>query len=315
MMIAASNLTKTYGETTAVGGLDLDVEEGSVHGFVGPNGAGKTTTMQMIVGLISPSEGSVTIDGEPAGSVAAKSKIGYSPQELSLYDSMTGWEYLRHMGQVAGMSRSEVNERAEELLEWLSLTDAADQEAGGYSGGMKRRLSIAQARIHEPELLILDEPTTGLDPAGRQTIMDALESLPEEGITVFVSSHVLAELEQYIDTVTILRDGELVVTDSIDSVQDTYGGEAFAVDTDNNAAVAELLADHDLVRSVEREDGELLVMTDQPDEFRQALQQSLVDEGISLLSLTEEGTLQEAFTDIIDGDGDAEAIDEEVSER
>jgi ABC-2 type transport system ATP-binding protein len=320
-MIDATNLTKEYGETTAVDRLDLHVEAGSVHGFVGPNGAGKTTTMQMIVGLLSPSEGSVTIDGEPAGSIAAKRKIGYSPQELSLYESMTGREYLRYMGRVSGMSRGDAVDRTEELLEWLDLTDAADKAAGGYSGGMKRRLSIAQAMIHEPDLLVLDEPTTGLDPSGRQKIMDALESLPEDGMTVFVSSHVLAELEQYIEAVTILRDGELVVTDSIDAVQETYGGEAFAVETDDDERVATLLSDHDLVRSVEHEDDRLLVMTDEPDEFRQQLQQLLVDEGISLMALTEEGTLQEAFADIMagegraDSDGGATAADEEVSDR
>jgi len=314
-MIEASDLTKKYGETTAVDGLELAVETGSVHGFVGPNGAGKTTTMQMIVGLLSPTTGEVRIDGEPAGSIAAKRKIGYSPQELSLYESMTGREYLRYMGRVSGMSRSDAAERAEELLEWLDLTDAADQQAGGYSGGMKRRLSIAQALIHEPDLLVLDEPTTGLDPSGRQKIMDALESLPEDGMTVFVSSHVLAELEQYIDSVTILRDGELVVTDSIDDVQETYGGEAFAVETDDDERVRELLVDHDLVRSVDREDGRLLVMTDEPDEFRKELQQLLVDEGISLMSLTEEGTLQEAFADIMAGaDGADEKGDESGDE-
>ncbi|WP_336327923.1 ABC transporter ATP-binding protein [Halovenus sp. HT40] len=304
-MIDTTNLTKRFDEETAVEGLDLSVEEGSVHGFVGPNGAGKTTTMKMLVGLLEPTEGEALIDDEPAGSVAAKRRIGYSPQELSLYDSMTARRYLRFMGRTAGMSKADARERSDELLEWIDLEDAADRAVGGYSGGMKRRVSLAQAMIHDPDLLILDEPTTGLDPAGRQTIMDALESLPEEGMTVFVSSHVLAELEQYIDSVTIVRDGTHVVTDSIDAVQDEHGGEAFAIETDDNERVRAILADHALVNSVEVDDEELLVMTEQPDEFRQQFQQLLVDEGISLRSLTEEGTLQEAFTDIIEA-GDAE---------
>jgi ABC-2 type transport system ATP-binding protein len=300
-MIEATNLTKRYGEETAVEGINLTVERGGVHGFVGPNGAGKTTTMKMLVGLLDPTEGEVSIGGEPAGSVAAKRQIGYSPQELSLYDSMTARRYLHFMGRTAGMSKAAARERTDELLEWINLTDAADRPVGGYSGGMQRRVSLAQAMIHDPDLLILDEPTTGLDPAGRQTIMDALESLPEEGMTVFVSSHVLAELEQYIDDVTIVRDGEHVVTDSVDAVRDEHGGEAFAVETGDNERLEPLLAEHPLVNSVEVDDDELLVMTDQPDEFRRQLQQLLVDEGISLHSLTEKGTLQEAFTDIIDG--------------
>jgi ABC-2 type transport system ATP-binding protein len=298
-IIETTNLTKHFGETVAVDSLDLEVERGSVHGLVGPNGAGKTTAMQLIIGLLSPTEGEAAVAGEPAGSLAAKEKIGYAPQDLALYDSMTGREYLEYMGKVAGMDSSAVADRADELLDWLDMTDAADRPTGEYSGGMRQRIGLAQAMIHEPELLLLDEPTRGLDPTGRQKIMDSLESLPDEGITVFVSSHVLSELEQYINDVTILQDGRHVMTDTIDAVQDAYGGEAFSVETGDNEAVLALLEGHELVQSVEVEDGALLVMTDQPEEFRQALQQLLVDEGISLRSLSEEGTLQEAFADIV----------------
>ncbi len=299
-MIETSNLTKRFGETVAVDGIDLTVEEGSVHGFVGPNGAGKTTAMQLLVGLLSPSEGAATIGGEPAGSKAAKELLGYSPQELALRESMTGRGYLEYMGRAAGMSKSDVRERADELLAWLDLEAAAGRRVGSYSGGMQRRLSLAQAMIHEPELLILDEPTTGLDPSGRQKIMDALRELPEQGMTVFVSSHVLAELEQYVGKVTILRDGEIVITDTIDAVQQAYGGQALAVETDDDERVAELLADIEVARNVEIEDGRLLVMTDDADELRSRLQGLLVEHDISLRSMSETGTLQEAFADILE---------------
>jgi len=299
-MIETSNLTKRFGETVAVDGIDLIVEKGSVHGFVGPNGAGKTTAMQLIVGLLSPSEGEAIIGGEPAGSKAAKELLGYSPQELALRESMTGRGYLEYMGRAAGMSKSDVRERADELLAWLDLEEAAGRRVGSYSGGMQRRLSLAQAMIHEPELLILDEPTAGLDPSGRQKIMDALRELPEQGMTVFVSSHVLAELEQYVGKVTILRDGEVVITDTIDAVQQAYGGQALAVETDDDERVAELLADVKVARNVEREDGRLLVMTDDADELRNRLQGLLVEHDISLRSMSEAGTLQEAFADILE---------------
>lgn len=302
-VIESTNLTKHFGKTVAVNGVDLAVESGTVHGFVGPNGAGKTTTMQMLVGLLQPTEGQATITGEPAGSLAAKRNIGYSPQELSLYDSMRGRQYLEFMGRAAGMDKTEASERAEELLEWLDLSDAAGRKTAGYSGGMKRRLSLAQAMIHEPELLILDEPTTGLDPSGRQKIMDALEELPETGITVFVSSHVLAELEQYVDAVTILRDGEVVFSDSIEAVKEATGGQAFAVETDDNEAVVALVADWETVQNVEIDGDRVLVVADDPDRFRQDLQAALVDEGIALRSLSEEGTLQEAFADLMETDG------------
>ncbi|QSG07499.1 ABC transporter ATP-binding protein [Halapricum desulfuricans] len=299
-MIETTNLTKRFGETVAVDGIDLTVEEGSVHGFVGPNGAGKTTAMQLLVGLLSPSEGAATIGGKPAGSKAAKELLGYSPQELALRESMTGRGYLEYMGRAAGMSKSDVRERADELLAWLDLEEAAGRRVGSYSGGMQRRLSLAQAMIHEPELLILDEPTTGLDPSGRQKIMDALRELPEQGMTVFVSSHVLAELEQYVGKVTILRDGEIVITDTIDAVQQAYGGQALAVETDDDERVAELLADVEVARNVEIEDGRLLVMTDDADELRNRLQGLLVEHDISLRSMSEAGTLQEAFADILE---------------
>jgi ABC-2 type transport system ATP-binding protein len=301
-MIEARNLTKRFGETVAVDGVDLTVEEGSAHGLVGPNGAGKTTAMQLIIGLLSPTAGEVSVAGEPAGSKAAKRHIGYSPQELALYESMTGREYLEFMGKIAGMDSEALDARVEEVVDWVELGDAADRPTGDYSGGMRQRVSLAQAMLHEPDLLVLDEPTSGLDPTGRQRVMDTIEGLPAEGMTVFVSSHVLSELEQYVDSVTVLRDGEKVMTDAVDSVQATYGGGAFAVETDDDEAARELVAAIDVVRTVEVEDDQLLVMTDDPDAFRRELQQELVEHGISLRSLSEEGTLQEAFADIVAGD-------------
>ncbi len=309
-MIEARDLTKRYGDLTAVDGIDLTVEAGSIHGFIGPNGAGKTTTMQMMVGLLSPSEGEVMIDGEPAGSIPAKETIGYSPQDPALDESMTGQTYLEYMGQTAGMG-SETRERAAELLEWLDLSDAANQKIGGYSGGMKRRLSLAQAMIHEPELLILDEPTAALDPSGRMAIIESLKDLTERGMTVFVSSHVLAELEQFIDTVTILHDGQLVETGPVDSIQDRYGGQTFAVDTSENEQLVGLLEGRGWVTSVRLdEDGSITIMTDDPDEFRTELQQLLADEGILLESLQETGGLESAFADAIERNENEEVTTE-----
>ncbi len=229
--IETTDLTKQFGDLTAVDGINLSVEQGRIHGFVGQNGAGKTTTIQMLVGLLSPTAGSATICGEPAGSLAAKKRIGYSPQEPQFYSTMTGYDYLRYMGKTAGMG-GDAADRAKELLEWLDLDDAAHKKIGGYSGGMKRRLSMAQAVIHDPDVLILDEPTATLDPEGRKEIIDALQDMTDEGMTVFVSSHVLDELEKFIEYVTILHEGTLVESGPLDAIQDkveTEGGlqEAF----------------------------------------------------------------------------------------
>jgi len=311
-MIETTNLTKRYGDLTAVECVDLTVEAGSIHGFVGPNGAGKTSTMQMLVGLTSPTEGEALIDGAPAGSIEANATIGYSPQDPALEEGMTGRSYLHYMGKMAGLE-DDLEERTEEVLAWIDLADAADQPIGEYSGGMQRRISLAQAMIHEPDLLILDEPTAALDPSGRMAIIESLEDLTEEGVTVFVSSHVLAELEQFIDTVSILRDGTLVETGPVDDIETGGSGQAFAVETDDDDRLAALLDDRSWVTEVTREDDVLAVRTDQPDEFRSELQQLLADEGILLQSLQETGGLEEAFADVVnvdDADQRAEAADD-----
>lgn len=216
--INARNLTKHYDDVKAVQGIDLTVEEGSIHGFVGPNGAGKSTTMQMLVGAVTPTVGEATIYGEPAGSHAARERTGYAPQNPVFYESMTARAYLKYMGKVAGFD-GELTDRVDELLSWLDLDDASGQAIGGFSGGMKRRLGLAQAMIHDPQLLILDEPTAELDPQGRAAIIDALENLAEEGKTIFVSSHVLRELEQFIERVTIIDNGQVLQSGPLEEVQ------------------------------------------------------------------------------------------------
>jgi len=299
-MIEATNLTKRYGELTAVDSVDLTVERGDIHGFVGPNGAGKSTTMQMLVGLVSPSDGEATIGGEPAGSLAASELIGYAPQEPAFYESMTGLDYLVYMGKTAGMS-GDIEARARELLERFDLADAARQSIGGYSGGMKRKLGLAQAMIHEPELLILDEPTATLDPEGRAAVIDSLEAMTDEGMTVFVSSHVLAELEQFIDTVTILVDGKVATSGPVGEIQDRVAADTYRVDSTDNDRLADILAEHDAVERVARaEDGSLRVTPTDGESFTTELQRTMADAGITMQSLEQEGGLEEAFLDLLD---------------
>ena len=171
-MIEAKNLTKTFGDFTAVDGIDLMVRKGTIHGFVGPNGAGKTTTMKMLIGAISCTRGEGYIKGYEVGSITAKQLIGYSPEQPFFYKDMVASDYLVYMARICGMKRAEARNKALDLLNWLDLGDFSESKVGGFSAGMKQRLSLAQALIHEPELLILDEPTANMDPTGRMAILD-----------------------------------------------------------------------------------------------------------------------------------------------
>lgn len=298
-MIETSGLTKAYGDVTAVEDVDLTVENGDIHGFVGHNGAGKTTTMQMLTGLVTPTSGEAYIGGDPAGTRAAAERIGYAPQDPAFYDSMTGRDYLVYMGKLSAVDGS-ARDRAEEVLEWLDLTDAADQRVDGYSGGMLRRLVVGQAVLGDPELLILDEPTAALDPEGRAMIIDALEALTDEGTTVFVSSHVLTELEQFVDTVTFLRRGQVVASGPLEELLSSTV-ERFVVDASDNALLADLLADRESVGGVDREeDGRLVVTTDDPDAFAVALPRVLVDAGLGLYSVDRQGGLEERFLEVLE---------------
>ena len=300
-VIETRGLTKEYGDVTAVTDIDLTVENGEIHGFVGHNGAGKTTTMQMLTGLVTPTRGEAYIGGDPAGTRAATERIGYAPQDPTFYESMTGRDYLVYMSKLSAVEGS-ARERADELLARLDLTGAADQAVGGYSGGMLRRLAVGQAMLGDPELLILDEPTAALDPEGRAMIIDALETLTDEGTTIFVSSHVLTELEQFIDTVTFLKEGQVVASGPLAEVLSSTAAEQYVVDTSDNDRLTDLLAAHESVVGVDRgDDGRLVVTTDDPEGFALALPRILADANLGLYSVDRQGGLEERFLDILDG--------------
>jgi len=302
-VIETRGLTKEYGDVTAVTDIDLTVEDGEIHGFVGHNGAGKTTTMQMLTGLVTPTRGEAYIGGDPAGTQAATKRIGYAPQNPEFYESMTGRDYLTYMGKLSAVDGS-ARDRADELLARLDLTGAADQAVGGYSGGMLRRLAVGQAMLGDPELLILDEPTAALDPEGRAMIIDALETLTDEGTTIFVSSHVLTELEQFIDTVTFLKEGQVVTSGPLAEVLSSTATDRYIVDASDNDRLADLLAAHDSVSSLDRDDGRLVVTTDDPEGFALALPRVLSDANLGLYSVDREDGLEERFLDILDDGGE-----------
>jgi ABC-2 type transport system ATP-binding protein len=244
-MIEAKNLTKYFGigrkTVKAVDGIDFSVSSAGVHGYLGPNGAGKTTTIKMLVGGLGITRGSATIMGYKVGSVKANSLIGYVSEHPMFFD-MTLYNYLIYMGRLGHLSKSQAEKKAEELILWLGLEEAADRKVNNYSSGMKQKAALAQALIHEPEILILDEPTANLDPVGRAgMIKHILELVRDRGLTVFVSSHILGEVEQLADYVTIINNGKIILSDDIKSIKKQLVGNHYILETSKNDLILKKL--------------------------------------------------------------------------
>lgn len=210
--IYCQGLTKHYGEVHAVEGLTLAVPYGSIFGFLGRNGAGKTTTLRMLAGLAQPSAGRAWVAGleTTTANRLARASLGYLPQAPAFYNWMTPREYLDYVGQIQGVSLNERKRQISELLTLAGLQDAAKRRIGGFSGGMLQRLGIAQALMGNPRVLLLDEPTSSLDPAGRHEVLEMLSRLRGQA-TVFFSSHILNDVERVCDTISILHHGKLVL--------------------------------------------------------------------------------------------------------
>jgi ABC-2 type transport system ATP-binding protein len=201
-------------EVQALGGIDLEVLEGTVFGFLGPNGAGKTTTMHILLGFLEQTEGEAFVFGENIRKSIARQRIGYLPEHPQTYPFLTGEELLKISGRLFGLRRKVVKERARNLLEAVGLADAGKRRIGTYSRGMLQRIGLAQALVNDPDLVILDEPTSGLDPVARMEIRALISWLRNQGKTVFFSSHELSEVEMVCDHVAILSNGKIAVQGS-----------------------------------------------------------------------------------------------------
>ncbi len=205
---------------TAVDELSLDVQRGEVYGFLGPNGAGKTTTIKMLMGLIYPSSGTARLFGRPVGDQTAKAKVGFLPESPYFYDYLTSREFLRFYGHLFGLLGATLEKRIDELLELVSMTHARDLQLRKFSKGMLQRVGIAQALINDPELVILDEPMSGLDPIGRKEVRDLIVRLKESGKTVMFSSHILHDAELLCDRVAMIMKGKLVACGQVSELID-----------------------------------------------------------------------------------------------
>ena len=238
---------KFEGGITAVDGIDLEVAEGEIFSFLGPNGAGKTTTVRMLTTLLRPTGGSARVAGHDVVTEASavRRSIGVALQEAALDPLMTGRELIRLQATLHGLSSGEVKRRSDQLLSRVGLTVAADRRVGTYSGGMQRRLDLATALVHEPRVLFLDEPTTGLDPVSRRTIWEEVRKLNDEGTTVFLTTQYLEEADQLADRVAIISDGKIVAEGTPASLKAEVGKPRLEVTVTEGSpeACSEILAE------------------------------------------------------------------------
>lgn len=302
--IHAEDLTKQFGELTAVDGISFRVEEGEVFGFLGPNGAGKSTTIRMLTGVLRPDGGTARIAGHDTRSEteAAKSEIGIVPEAFNAYPDLTGWENLMLAGELYGVPRSARRERATELLHSFGLYDRRRTPTGEYSKGMKQRLMLTMALVHDPHVLFLDEPITGLDVESQRLIRERIAKLNREGRTVFLTTHDIDEADRLCDRVGIIDRGEIATVGAPellkDTIERTRGVEVGFDEEVRPEALAELAA----VEGVETRGDTYRLRTRDPDAVVRALVGLADETDRRVLSLRTLGpSLEDAFTVLTEG--------------
>ncbi len=236
MEIQLDNLTKQYGSRTAVDGVSIALKPG-VYGLLGANGAGKTTLMRMICGVLKPSSGQIRADGKNIDQLGEKyyDRLGYMPQNFGYYPDFTAREFLLYMAAVKGLDKKRAGNRADELLSTVNLTKMAGKKIRSFSGGMKQRLGIAQAELNDPELLILDEPTAGLDPKERVRFRNLISDLARNK-TVILSTHIVSDISYIADTILLMKNGRFILTGSVDEVTGSINGMVWETVTDEQTA-------------------------------------------------------------------------------
>ncbi|NGO15408.1 ATP-binding cassette domain-containing protein [Streptomyces sp. HC44] len=302
--VTVRGLVKHYGETKALDGVDLDVREGTVMGVLGPNGAGKTTLVRILSTLLAPDAGHATVAGYDVVRQPRQLRrvIGLTGQYASVDEKLPGWENLYMIGRLLDLPRKEARARADELLERFSLTDAAKRPVSTYSGGMRRRLDLAASMIGRPEVLFLDEPTTGLDPRTRNEVWDEVKRMVGEGVTVLLTTQYMEEAEQLASELTVVDRGKVIANGAIDELKARVGGRALRVRPADPLELRPLAAALDelgitglATTTVDAERGDVLVPI-LSDEQLTAVTGAVVAHGITIASITTElPSLDEVF--------------------
>ena len=302
--IEAIGLTRAFGDNLAVKGIDLAVGRSEIYGFLGPNGAGKTTTVRMLATLMRPTAGTARVAGVDvvADPASVRLRIGVALQEASLDDQQSGRELLELQARLFALPRAAARKRIAELIELVDLGDAIDRRVGTYSGGMRRRLDLALALVHQPEVLFLDEPTTGLDPASRRQVWREVRRLNEEaGITVFLTTQYLEEADELAHRVGIIADGRIVAQGSPDELKRAVGRDVVVVRVDGDAdlAHAAVIGLPDVERVDIGENEVRVIVSDGPAAVPQVAARLALVEGLSVREMTlRRPTLDDVFLEV-----------------
>ena len=300
-MIRTENLCKDFDEVRAVRNLNLKVEEGEIYGFLGPNGAGKTTTILMLLGILKPSRGKIYLFGEELSRnlLSLKSRIGVVSEKQYLYKEMTAGEYLDFFAELYGVRNRK--KRIEELLEAVGLLEVINRKVGAFSRGMQQKLGFARALLHDPDLLILDEPVSGLDPTGIKQIRDLVREENRKGRTVFISSHLLSEVERLCGRVGIINEGRLLAEDTMENLRRKLTDvEELEVEvSEAKKETLEALSSLDFVKGITKEGKKLTIKVKADKDHRAEISQLISQKGEVVLGIkVKEMSLEEAFITI-----------------
>ncbi|MHC4580747.1 MAG: ABC transporter ATP-binding protein [Planctomycetota bacterium] len=244
-MVKAENLTKRYGDIAALDGVSFEVQKGETFGLLGPNGAGKTTTIQVLCGLLKPDSGVITLDGRAdPGLIDVRLSLGVVPQTMAIYEELSAEQNLHFFGRLYGLRGRQLKQRVDCSLEIAGLQERKKERVSKYSGGMKRRLNMVCCLLHEPPILLLDEPTVGVDPQSRNLIFDTIEAMKEQGRTIIYTTHYMEEAQRLCERVAILDRGRVLDLDSVENLIDKHGGPSHI-----EAEFEEKLSDPDKLKS------------------------------------------------------------------
>lgn len=306
-MLQISNLYKKYNTVLALAGLQMEIQKGQLYGFVGPNGAGKTTTIRIISGLLKPTRGEVWIDGirVEKNLKVLKDKIGYIPDFFGVYDNLTVMEYLEFYASAYGIYGKESTVRARQVLEQVELERIEDHFVDELSRGMQQRLCLARALIHKPQLLVMDEPASGMDPGARRVLKNVLRNLCRDGYTVLISSHILSELADMCSNVGIINQGKMILQGDMDEIMcsiDSANPILITIYSELEKAL-QLLRRHPLVDRISIDRNRISILFSGSKEEEALLMREMIEQGILISSFTREhNSLESVFFHLVDSE-------------